>query len=171
MLLAFLLVMGIGGPLAISAFGKPAAILMMFGFTVAFAVIVVTKGEPLSQKSDDDQQIARGTIMRLRYYKISSYFVSALLILLSVPLALKWVPKNAIYGFRVASSLTGTTAHWYYVNQVAGIAGISAGCLSILFAVFVADHLRISEVARGRAAIMVTLLLAVAAAFSPYVVR
>ena len=97
--------------------------------------------------------------------------MSSLLILLSIPLVLKWVPKNAFYGFRLPSTLTGSGAHWFYVNEVAGAAGIAAGVLSIAFALLVVDRLGVSEVAKGRAVLIVTIVLILAAMIPPYLVR
>ena len=169
--LVFLFLLGVGGPLASSVLGKTAAIVVVAGLVISFLVIVVVKGEPLSGESDGQQQIRRNPATLLRYFKISSCSMSSLLILLSIPLVLKWVPKNAFYGFRLPSTLTGSGAHWFYVNEVAGAAGIAAGVLSIAFALLVVDRLGVSEVAKGRAVLIVTIVLILAAMIPPYLVR
>ena len=169
--LAFLFLLGVGGPLASSVLGKTAAIVVVAGLVISFLVIVVVKGEPLSGESKGRQRIRRNPETLLRYFKISSCSISSLLILLSIPLVLQWVPKNAFYGFRVPSTLTGSGAHWFYVNEVAGAAGIAAGVLSIAFALLVVDRLGVSEVAKGRAVLIVTIVLILAAVIPPFLVR
>jgi hypothetical protein len=52
------------------------------------------------------------------------------LILLSLPLWLGLVPRNYIYGFRVASTLK-SDAIWYPVNTSAGRHGIALGLLML----------------------------------------
>ena len=169
--LTFLFLLGVGGPLATSVLGNFAAMLVIAGLVIVFLTIVVVKGEPLSGEPDAEQRIRRTPAKLLRYYKISSCLMSAVLILVSIPLALKWVPKNAVYGFRVPSTLSGSSAHWLYVNEVAGAAGLAAGVLSIVFALLVADRLGMSEVAKGRAVLTVTIVLILAALIPPYFVQ
>jgi uncharacterized membrane protein len=43
-------------------------------------------------------------------------FVGILLAVLSIPLALGWVPPNRLYGFRVPATLR-TDAVWYAINR------------------------------------------------------
>lgn len=169
--LVFLFLLGVGGPLASSVLGKTAAIVVVAGLVISFLVIVVVKGEPLSGESKGRQRIRRNPETLLRYFKISSCSISSLLILLSIPLVLQWVPKNAFYGFRVPSTLTGSGAHWFYVNEVAGAAGIAAGVLSIAFALLVVDRLGVSAVVKGRAVLIVTIVLTLAAMIPPFLVR
>lgn len=109
--------------------------------------------------------------MSLRRYKVGSCLISALVILGSIPLLLRWVPRNGVYGFRVQSTLTGTSAHWFYVNEVAGAAAITAAALAMVFALLVVDRLRASETAKGRAVLIVTVLLILAAMIPPLLVR
>jgi hypothetical protein len=45
---------------------------------------------------------------------------------LGVPLALRWVPPNPLYGFRTATAFSSQEA-WYDVNQATGIALLAAG--------------------------------------------
>lgn len=45
--------------------------------------------------------------------------VGGLLILLGLPLYLRWMPPNRFYGFRTARTLNDRAA-WYSVNRVAG---------------------------------------------------
>ena len=170
-LLVFLFLLCVGGPLTSSVLGNSAALVAVIALTVSFLVIVVVKGEPLRGAADDRQRIRREPATLLRYYKISSCCISSLLILVSIPLLLKWMPRNAIYGFRVPSTLRGSGAHWFHVNEVAGAAGITAGVLSIVFALLVVDRLGVSEVVKGRAVLIVTIVLTVAAMIPPFLVR
>lgn len=41
------------------------------------------------------------------------------LILLSIPLILRWIPRNRFYGFRVASTLRDKSV-WYDANALSG---------------------------------------------------
>jgi hypothetical protein len=52
------------------------------------------------------------------------------LLLLSIPLALGWVPPNRFYGFRVAATLKDK-AIWYDVNIRAGCQFLMLGALMV----------------------------------------
>lgn len=45
--------------------------------------------------------------------------VGPILVVLSIPLMLRWVPRNPLYGFRVAATLRDD-ATWYDVNASSG---------------------------------------------------
>ncbi len=53
-----------------------------------------------------------------------------LLLVLAVPLMLRWVPRNRLYGFRVAATLRDD-AVWYEVNASAGRQSVSLGALMV----------------------------------------
>lgn len=53
---------------------------------------------------------------------------SGLVVLLSVPLALRRVPRNALYGFRTSATLRTDTT-WYDANARAGKLGVAYGAL------------------------------------------
>lgn len=53
------------------------------------------------------------------------------LILVSIPLMLRWVPPNRIYGFRIAATLRNRSV-WYDANARAGWHCFLAGVLMIL---------------------------------------
>jgi len=57
------------------------------------------------------------------------YAVCALLVALSVPLVLKRIPRNSIYGFRTVATLARDDI-WYRANVFAGWALIVAGLVS-----------------------------------------
>jgi len=57
------------------------------------------------------------------------YAVCALLVALSVPLVLKRIPRNSIYGFRTVATLARDDI-WYRANVFAGWALIVAGVVS-----------------------------------------
>lgn len=48
------------------------------------------------------------------------------LISVSIPLILKMIPRNSVYGFRVPKTLA-SDAVWYPANQVSGLALLAAG--------------------------------------------
>ena len=45
--------------------------------------------------------------------------IGPILILLSVPLVLRWIPRNRLYGFRTASTLANDSV-WYDANALSG---------------------------------------------------
>jgi uncharacterized membrane protein len=53
------------------------------------------------------------------------------LILVSIPLMLRWVPQNRIYGFRIAATLRNRSV-WYDTNARAGLHFFLAGMLLVL---------------------------------------
>jgi uncharacterized membrane protein len=53
-----------------------------------------------------------------------------LLIGVSVPMLLGWVPPNRLYGFRTSKTLSDARI-WYEANRLSGAAGIVAGALMV----------------------------------------
>ena len=53
-----------------------------------------------------------------------------LLIVLSIPLMLKWVPPNHVYGFRVGATLSDRSV-WYDANALAGRHFFALGLLMV----------------------------------------
>jgi hypothetical protein len=53
-----------------------------------------------------------------------------LLIVLSIPLLLRWVPRNRVYGFRVASTLCNDSV-WYDANALCARHMITLGVLMV----------------------------------------
>jgi|SRR5713226_2269525 len=53
----------------------------------------------------------------------------ALTLVLGIPLALKLVPPNRVYGYRTATTFASPEA-WYQVNFATGLALIAAGLVS-----------------------------------------
>ena len=45
--------------------------------------------------------------------------IGPVLVVLSIPLILRWVPPNRFYGFRIPSTLRSTSV-WYDANALAG---------------------------------------------------
>ncbi len=71
--------------------------------------------------------------MRRRAEQPSFWKVSILpvaFIVVSIPLALKLVPPNHIYGIRTSATLA-TEGGWYAANAAAGLAGIILGILTL----------------------------------------
>ena len=54
------------------------------------------------------------------------------LILLSLPLILKKVPKNHFYGIRTSRTMSGSSEQWYAVNQTGGYGLAIAGVITLL---------------------------------------
>jgi SdpI/YhfL family protein len=52
------------------------------------------------------------------------------LILLSVPLILRWIPRNRIYGFRIASTLANDSV-WYDANALSGRHMLTLGLVMV----------------------------------------
>ena len=65
----------------------------------------------------------------------SSLFLPILIILVSFPLILEWIPRNRFYGFRVPKTLE-SDAVWYPANKMAVIFLMVAGVIWLLLAVF-----------------------------------
>lgn len=63
---------------------------------------------------------------------ISMYVPVAIITALAVPLALKLVPPNRIYGIRTAQTLSNKDV-WFSVNRVAGFALIIAAGAAVFF--------------------------------------
>ncbi len=53
-------------------------------------------------------------------------------ILVSLPLAFKKVPKNNFYGIRTSRTMSGSSEQWYAVNQTGGYALAIAGAITLL---------------------------------------
>ena len=68
-------------------------------------------------------------------------FVScAIIALVSVPLIMRWVPPNAWYGFRTATTLSSADI-WYRTNTFAGWALLAAALTTVAVAWFVPGRL------------------------------
>jgi uncharacterized membrane protein len=92
---------------------------------------------------------------------ISMYVPAALIAAASIPLALKLVPPNRVYGVRTAQTL-GKRDVWFRVNRFAGFA------LIVAVAVAVTAYVARPELATGRSfagvlALVVPVVLALAA--------
>ncbi len=137
--------------------------------TAALVVVIALKGEPLRGREAGGQ--SSDSEGRFDSYRISSYLIGALSIVLAIPLALQLVPKNGSYGFRIPSTLTGTSSHWYHVNEVAGIAGIVAGIISLIMTTIIARQVSASTSWRGPVMLLLTLAVILAAAVPPFLVK
>jgi hypothetical protein len=177
-LAAFLVSIGIGLPLAGEKWGSTGRLVAGIGFSIALIVTCLIKGEPLRRHRDDgahadgdtdaDDYTDPSTSWWDRNPKGIAYLLAAVTIPLSIPLALKMVPRNASYGFRVPSTLSGTSAHWYHVNQVAGIAMIGAGITTLLLAMLIDRNLDASAQVRRWVISATALVLLTAASFAPF---
>jgi len=53
-------------------------------------------------------------------------------VLVSLPLAFKKIPKNNFYGIRTSRAMSGSSEQWYAVNQTGGYALAIAGVITLL---------------------------------------
>ena len=58
--------------------------------------------------------------------ELMTLVVPLTIIALAIPLILKIVPRNPIYGFRTRLTMSSDDA-WYYANRISGIALLAAG--------------------------------------------
>jgi uncharacterized membrane protein len=59
---------------------------------------------------------------------MSKFTAPIVIIIISIPLILRMIPRNGFYGFRVPKTLASDTV-WYPANQASGIALLLAGCI------------------------------------------
>jgi hypothetical protein len=57
--------------------------------------------------------------------------IGPVLILLSIPLIFRWVPRNRIYGFRIPATLASDSV-WYDVNALSGRHTFALGLVMVL---------------------------------------
>jgi uncharacterized membrane protein len=63
--------------------------------------------------------------------RFQALIVCAALVLIAIPLVLKWVPPNPIYGFRTSKSRVNRKV-WFAANAFAGWALIASSLLSAI---------------------------------------
>ncbi len=63
--------------------------------------------------------------------KMLPVLIALLMIALSLPMALRKVPPNQIYGFRTAKTMANTKV-WYEANQRAGMNLIAAAIIALI---------------------------------------
>jgi hypothetical protein len=65
------------------------------------------------------------------------YFIGSLIVIvLSIPLIMKWIGPNGLYGYRVAKTMNNPDI-WYRANSVLGVDLLIAGILILLTTLFV----------------------------------
>lgn len=93
--------------------------------------------------------------------------VSITLMIVSIPMIMRKVPKNNFYGFRTRQTLSGTDENWYKANRSAGIGMFVAGLASFvscfLVPLFTSNNQRVLLVCT--AILVAGVLLATALAF------
>jgi uncharacterized membrane protein len=57
--------------------------------------------------------------------------IGPVLILLSVPLILRWIPRNRLYGFRIPSTLANDSV-WYDANALSGRHMLALGLFMVV---------------------------------------
>ncbi len=62
--------------------------------------------------------------------------VSALVMVIAIPLALRWIPRNVVYGFRTRTTMAND-ATWYEANAYFGRALLIATLCGALLAFFI----------------------------------
>lgn len=101
----------------------------------------------------------RSTAAATRMLTVFYMCASALLMALSVPLMVKLIGPNGLYGFRVEKTLADPDI-WYAVNRVLGIDMLAAGTL--LFAVCLymfRQHKKMSVLAVSMTGLIATVVL------------
>ena len=68
--------------------------------------------------------------------------IGPLLVLLSIPLILRWVPRNRFYGFRIPSTLANDSI-WYDANALSGRHMLILGLLMVALEFVLPSTLRI----------------------------
>ena len=135
----FLLLLFTATPMALVTSGGTAAILVVVSLVTALSVVVMMKGEPLTD-GGDDQGLPEDPAVTLEYYEIASYVIAGILLVLSLPTVL-----------------------------AGPVAALASGTLSVVLALLLADWLDVSEMDKGKAVIGVTALLMFAAVIYPYI--
>lgn len=169
-LLVFIVALAVGLPLLAPKLGQHGQLIVAGVLTAAFLTVVVLKGEPL-RGAPEKGGVSSGSARRLDSYRAGAYLAAAAFTALSIPLACRWVPKNASYGFRIPSTLNGTNAHWLHVNQVAGMSGIAAGLLSMVITTLIARRVPASTSWRGPVMLLLTFAMMLAASVPPFLVK
>jgi hypothetical protein len=86
----------------------------------------------------------------------------AVILILGLPLAFRWVPPNRLYGFRTSTTFSSVDA-WYQINFATGVALVAAGVLSGVAVVLLAyDVIALKPEARYLTGILLTGLLLIA---------
>ena len=96
------------------------------------------------------------------------YIAPISMMVLSIPMILKKVPKNRFYGMRTEHTLTGSDEQWYQANYISGLTMFIAGVIACLAFVIV-PHL-VSDIRLVLMICLAVLLLSVlaAVAYSTY---
>ena len=85
--------------------------------------------------------------------------MGVILILAAIPLALRWVPRNYIYGYRTPYALSSDEA-WYRANTICGRVTIIVGLLSLVPDVLVVQFFDRRTASTMSLAILVVAILA-----------
>ena len=168
-LLVFVIALTVGLALLAPKLGPHGQLIVAGVLIAALLTVVVLKGEPL--RGTPERGGASSGSRRLDAYRAGAYLAAAAFTALSIPLAFRRVPKNASYGFRIPSTLNGTNAHWLHVNQVAGMAGIAAGVLSIAITTIIARRVPASTSWRGPVMLLLTFAMMLIASVPPFLVK
>lgn len=68
--------------------------------------------------------------------------IGPLLVLLSIPSMFRWIPRNRVYGFRVAATLADASV-WYDVNALAARHMMALGLLMVALELLLPLSMRI----------------------------
>jgi hypothetical protein len=166
-LAAYIALMLVALPVIEAFWGFNAAFLAAIVLSIGLSLVFLIKGEPPPRGADGAADAEQEGGSLLKAYRISAYVVAAVLIGLCIPLAMRWIPRNPLYGIHEARLLHGSLARWYRINQIAGIAGVAAGMLSIVMTTLIADRLNAHATVRGLVIVAVTFVLIIAAVLCP----
>ena len=85
--------------------------------------------------------------------------IGPVLILLSIPLLLRWVPRNCVYGFRIPATLR-SDAVWYDANALFARHAVLLGLLMVVLDFVLPLPIRISSIRVVALIGLVTILVA-----------
>ena len=96
------------------------------------------------------------------------YFIPIVLIMTGIPLALKLIEPNGIYGFRTSDTLSDPNV-WYSVNTAGGISFVVTGLISILILIGIQKYWIANQILKfcvGFTIPLVLLFIGIAIAFT-----
>ena len=67
--------------------------------------------------------------------------IGPVLVLLSIPLMLRWVPRNYLYGFRIAATLANESV-WYDANALSGRHMFALGLVLVILELVLPSNIR-----------------------------
>src|SRR5688572_16446387 len=76
---------------------------------------------------------------------MAAYVLPLSIAALAIPMVLRRVPPNGLYGFRTTKTLSSTEA-WYKANHVSGLYMLAAAVLSMMFNLLLWTQIRLAGI-------------------------